>query len=170
MNFDKAAIELMKNLTPKEREEIDNWMIAAVLTGVMHDQVFSYHIYEENKWYHFNASKVLKAIKSGKLVPDNVKVDLNDECISHIIDKGGVDLVHAENLTTEQLKVPVLIVKHFNGDIIIDGNHRMVKWFNLGLKEGMAYMLKWEDITPYLEKFPPAIEKFMVCDIALRRE
>ena len=119
-----------------------------------------------DRTYHFNASAMLDDAEAGRSHPERVVFQIVKADVDLIIRSRGVDLEYAKRLTTEQLLRPVVAIYNpaDGTTLTVDGHHRYVRWWQLGLRKGMMYRYHPGEWEPYLLRLPPEQSA------ALRRE
>ena len=114
------------------------------------DQIFS-HTDFSGVTRHFNATAIIRAISYRRITPNFATLDLIPSVIDTIEKHHGVDQVHLDRLTDDMLSSPILIAEFNDGaNLVIDGNHRIVKRFKKGFKTVDAVIVNEPDWTPYL--------------------
>ena len=97
-------------------------------------QVFTFQHRDTGKLYSWHVAELLRlALRFPERV-GHITVDLLPEQVDHVRRLNGVEPARLLQLTTKQLEVPGLFLKMPGGsDLLVDGNHRYVRRFDLGL-------------------------------------
>ncbi|WP_062105435.1 hypothetical protein [Bacillus niameyensis] len=99
-----------------------------------------------NGVFHFNISRILEDIHSGKLVVDKEYIDINEWFKWH----GHHSSLNEDHLSTVNIDSIIVQAEISPGIFsIIDGNHRMEKAFRLGNPSIYSYKLRREQLIPY---------------------
>lgn len=120
------------------------------------DEIFSFHD-GEGKYYHFNATKIRKHIKDNPQAAMFVKTELTEDIYNHVIQNNGVETqkIHSLLAVPEIVAEPILLVEWPDGQhTCIDGNHRLVIHWRLGMRAIGAYVIKLAECEPFLVPFP----------------
>lgn len=100
-----------------------------------------------NGFFYFNISQIIKDIDSKKLIVQSEKINLKNWLKEHSLEFSVID---KEHLKTVDMNKPVMQAEiRINKYEIIDGNHRIQKAFNEGLKYINSYKLQGEQLLPY---------------------
>ena len=120
-----------------------------------------------NTPYHFNATAMLEAALAKTADAEYIKFVIEDEDIEHIIRHRGVDIAYARCLTTEQLKQPVIAIYNSNDDttLTVDGHHRLVRIWELGMTEWLMARFKPGTWKKYLLQLSPADSAKLVGEV-----
>jgi hypothetical protein len=114
------------------------------------DEIFT-HVDEDGTTRHFNTSAMMRAVIERKVKPDLATCPLTEGLIRHIEQNHGVEEPNIEQLPDRVLEIPVLLVR-FNDttDLLVDGNHRVVKRWRKGLKDVRALLFTEAQAQPYM--------------------
>lgn len=122
------------------------------------DEIFS-HEDTEGVTRHFNATQMVRAIVNHQINPIMAVLDLYEDLVRHLIANHGIEEDHLHQIGST-LDSPILLVEFADGtNLIVDGNHRVVKRWQEGLKTVTAAILK-----------PGVWEPYLVEDMQLPRE
>lgn len=100
-----------------------------------------------NGFFHFNISQIIKDIDSKKLLVQSEKINLKNWLKEHSLEFSVIDKEHLKTVDTNK---PILQAEiRINKYEIIDGNHRIQKAFDEGLKYINSYKLQGEQLFPY---------------------
>jgi hypothetical protein len=132
------------------------------------DEIFSYEVNRalpNGPWLHFNATAILLACVSGLIPFEVVTAPLTEEGVSHIEKHHGIEQDHVDKADPS---LPILIVAFDDGEVYpddldlnvtIDGNHRIVKAWRIGLREVQAILVSYKHAKPFLlEDVPQELE------------
>jgi len=99
---------------------------------------------------HFNASAMTRAVLANTVTPVFETLALYDDLVAHIEKFHGVEEPHLANLGSS-INNPIIVVEFPDGDnLVVDGNHRVVKRWRLGLKTVPAAIFKPGQWEPFL--------------------
>lgn len=117
------------------------------------DELFS-HQDLEGVSRHFNTTAMTCAVMARKIQPSLIMLPLERWLVDHILQNNGVEPQHIE-AAKARAEVPILVVV-FPDDttLIVDGNHRIVARYAMGLPTVEA-----------LQFFPGQWDEFLVTDI-----
>lgn len=127
-------------------------------------QVFSHIESDTGLQRHYDVNKLMKIAIENFTTIDIGQITLLADKVLFIRTHSGIEQARLERLTPSDLEIPGLIV-HLSDetDIIVDGNHRAVRRFELGLKTMNFLVLSEAQAKPALLALPEA----MGSDLAL---
>lgn len=99
-----------------------------------------------NGIFHFNISKILEDIYSGRLVVDKELINIKEWFKSHGRHP-SLNEEHLPTVDTESIIIQAEIRPEYFS--IIDGNHRIEKAYRLGKSSIYSYKLMGEQLIPY---------------------
>ena len=121
------------------------------------DQLFS-HEDMTNVTRHFNTSAMGRAVVNGTVKPEYHTMDLYEDLVDSVEQYHGVEQDHIDKVV-ETIDHPILLVRFTDGsNLIVDGNHRIVKRWRMGLKTVVAAIFN-----------PGQWEQFLVTDVHIPR-
>lgn len=98
---------------------------------------------DRNGVFHFNISRIIEHITSGKLVVEKERIHVNKWFLTHF--RGSVN---EEHLPTVDVTKPVIQAEIRPGMFeIIDGNHRIEKAYRDGVEFINSFKLKGEQLV-----------------------
>lgn len=121
------------------------------------DEIFS-HEDATGVTRHFNSTALIRWLVSRENPPVAHRLDLDADLVAHIERNHGVEQGHLKNVT--DLETPILLVVFEDStNLVVDGNHRIVKRWREGHKTVLACILH-----------PGEWEHCLVTDLELPRE
>lgn len=144
-------------------------LVSALLVGVERVQVFTWVDAHAEVW-HFNVSAMLEDYQRGPLpLPgtEHIGFVLDPDQIAWIVAARGVDRGYARTLSAAALTLPVLAFYDPTRDetLTVDGHHRMVRWFDLGVREGPMVRFAWTLRERYRIVLPPDLAGEVIADL-----
>jgi len=122
------------------------------------DQIFS-HLDLEGVTRHFNCGAMTRAVITKRVRPTVIKLALYPRLVTHIRENHGIEADHLGEID-ENLETPIIVVEFQDGaNLIVDGNHRVVRRWDKGLRDTWAAVLK-----------PGQWEEFLVTDLHIPQE
>lgn len=122
------------------------------------DEIFS-HEDLEGVTRHFNATAMTRAVLNATLTPTFSNLALYEDLVNHIKSHHGVEPDHLQHVD-KHIDNPILLVEFADQtNLVVDGNHRIVKRWMLGKMDVDAAIFK-----------PGQWEPFLVTDMHLPRE
>lgn len=165
-----------RTATDAERDEIKN-MISALSPADLAwadkhwadstIQVFTFTEIKTRKTIHVNVTKLVEAIGSQEVPARSGMMALPEDLYLQLLGQQGIERSHLAKISIDTAVYhPAIIIECDEDDgefshIIADGNHKLVKSYELGLRRHPSIMVKREHIEPYLFKMPPAISELM---------
>lgn len=121
------------------------------------DELFS-HEDTDGVTRHFNASAMTRSVLAGTTTPTYATLALYPDLVASIEANHGVEQDHLEKVAGS-LDTIILLVEFTDGsNLVVDGNHRIVKRWREGLRDVKAAIFK-----------PGQWEPFLVTDVHLPR-
>jgi hypothetical protein len=120
------------------------------LDGHPTDEIFT-HTDLQGVTRHWNTSAMVRAVFQRKVKPSLVNCPLTEDLIQHIEQNHGVEEPNISQLPDKVLDIPVVLVHFEDGqDLLVDGNHRVVKRWRKGLRNVDALLFQPKDWEPFL--------------------
>lgn len=128
------------------------------------EQVFTHHDHDTDIVRHIHVSNLWDGIKAGHVSVSHRMMALTDSLYELICKGQGIERDHIPNITPDSAAFdPALVVEFPNGDnIIVDGNHKIVKAYEMGLRRRPAEFVLSCDIEEYLVYPPENVSRLMV--------
>jgi len=121
-----------------------------------YDQVFSHFDPETGLTRHFAVGPILRDLQSGGLRPEVCDLEVTAKSAAYLLSNAGIEQDHLARITS-RLHEPILLADFEDGtSLIIDGNHRYVLRFAMGLRYIKAYRLTPTMWEPYLIQGVPS--------------
>jgi hypothetical protein len=121
-----------------------------VFDGHPTDEIFS-HTDLQGVTRHWNTSAMVRAVFQRRVKPSLVNCPLTEDLIQHIEQNHGVEEPNIAQLPDKVLEIPVVLVHFDDGsDLLVDGNHRVVKRWRKGLRDVNAMLFQPKDWEPFL--------------------
>lgn len=129
-----------------------------VTTGLVpnyRDQVFS-HRDTEGVFRHFHINTMKKILRHDRYgAVERIKVGIEMEDVMFIMNNHGIEKAHLERLTRFEIATAGIAVLFPDGStLIVDGNHRMVRRYQLGKRDMWLSRFTMEQAMPCLLDMP----------------
>lgn len=122
----------------------------------LHDQIFTHRDDAMNGLIrHFNASAIYRAIILQSISYERIRFPMDEEHYNVMMSSRGVEETRVKRLSRTDMLTPVLVARMpCHTDLIIDGTHRYVKLWRLGIRELKGFYLQQTAWEPYLLTLP----------------
>lgn len=130
------------------------------------DQIFTFISSETDKTIHVNVTKLVMAIDAKGVKSSFRFMALTEHLYQLILTKQGVERAHIDkNISYDEAAYdPAVILEDGDTHIIVDGNHKIVKAFEMGLRRRPAIFVPYDEIDPYMYEVPARVSNVMqVC-------
>jgi hypothetical protein len=158
----KSTDELMTELTPEDYAYMRaNW-------EGKQEQVFTHYEIATGITRHIHVTRLWQAINDGRLEVESRMMGIPEELYQHICEHQGIERSHLVNITLDDAAYePALIVEFEGGDendrhVLVDGNHKIVRAYEMGLRRRPALFIASTDLEPYLVHPPERVSALMV--------
>lgn len=123
-------------------------------------QIFSFKGHDTNIMLHFNLDTISAAIKADPAIAELVTFQIFDKDYRHIRYANGVEDAHLERIKNSPfLFEPVMFAVTGDSQILIDGNHRVVRMYLDGYRHMRGYLVPEGVWSNHLVKFPPVLDR-----------
>lgn len=150
------------------RQDAMAFILDRLLSGRGLDQVFSYNNKQTGELLHFDVEPMFKAAVEGflekKPICDTLTLGLNDEIYQHVLQHHGIEEAKVARLCEPYLYYPIIIADFGETQAPVDGNHRIIKLYRMGIRRANAFLFKRQQWEKFLVQFPPEL------DAALREQ
>ena len=86
---------------------------------------------------------------------ERVRFALEREHIEAVIKERSVDLKYVGRMADDKLLEPAIGLMREDGTTLtVDGHHRMVRWYGMGLNEGIMFLFKVGQEDPFRLELP----------------
>jgi hypothetical protein len=124
------------------------------------EQVFTHIDYSSNTVRHIQVTELWKAIENDQLIPENHLMHIDNELYLTILHKQGIEQDHVDQLNLDKAVFkPALVCELGKEHLIVDGNHGIVRTYQLGLRSKPCYMIKQVDWERYLLHPPKEVSE-----------
>lgn len=122
------------------------------------DQIFSYH--SEQIWTHFHVGRLWRMITERPSLYEAMSVTLIEADMRTIVASRGIETEHLDRIGPDG---PGILCTLPNGEsIVVDGNHRYVKRWRLGLRKMDFWDLTEEQCKPSILDVPTDLMAYLV--------
>ncbi len=161
MSMTKTMSEIMGEMTAEDMAWMEaNWK------GVR-DQVFTHVSHDTGEIRHINVSELIRQMDAGKIAGSHRFMAIDDDLYRQVLEQQGIERGHLRNITFDQAAYDPTIILEIMEDgatnhVIIDGNHKLVKAYEMGLRCRPAIFLSPEQVEPFLVHPPERVSRLMV--------
>lgn len=162
MTNHKHFEDLLKRLSPSDLAWIDeNWEKPV--------QLFTFVDTKTGETLHIKVTELADAIHKNEVPHASLMIAFPQDLYDQIVTKQGIERDHLDEISLDDaVYKPAIIVESDdpNGPsglshIIVDGNHKLVKAFELGLRRHPVYIVRIENIDAFVAKMPPLVSELM---------
>lgn len=123
------------------------------------DQIYSHCSLPEHEWRHYHISTLKNLIRRGGVPSRKIGVALLPDQVEHVRQRHGIEPDHLQRLTREQLREPgIMVMLPDESMILVDGNHRYVRRFELGMPKMWFWVVTEESAKQALVALPPDLK------------
>ncbi len=116
-------------------------------------QVFSYRANDGSLDIHVDIEKMYRIIRSNPEKFTLITIGLIETQVNHVRKFNGITISQLAMVSAERMNEPGIMLHRRNGmDVVLDGNHRLVKRFMNGLDYIDMWKVSEHDIRPALLK------------------
>ncbi|MET4190719.1 MULTISPECIES: hypothetical protein [unclassified Bradyrhizobium] len=153
----------MGHFDPFASPEVLAWFSSPLFERCKTHEVFTHVDHMTGKVRHFDATMLYEDLKAGKVAHYVDRYHFRGVDLKHIYKNQGVEQWKVDRLTYHICRRPILVcrVPDWDGqrecDVIIDGNHRIIRRALHGLRWAMAFVIDPPHWEPYLLPIPEAL-------------
>jgi hypothetical protein len=128
------------------------------------DQVFTFTAFDTNETVHVNVSKLSRALHENDVPKARFgMMVLYEELHQMILKQQGIERDHLDSIPLDDVAFePAIVVEDKNNThIIVDGNHKIVKAYEIGLRRRPAFFVPRESLTPFLYEIPESVSRVL---------
>jgi hypothetical protein len=110
-------------------------------------------------WRHYHINTLKFIVSDPRTRAKAVEIGLEAHNIQHVMETSGIEVEHFDRITPEFLEQPGIVV-HFpteDSHLVVDGNHRYVRRFQLGYPTMKFWQLSEEQANGALLDLPPGL-------------
>lgn len=155
----KSIDELMAEMTPEDIAYMKaNW-------EGKQEQVFTHHEFETDITRHIHVTRLWNAIEARHVKFDVRMMAIDDELYHLICENQGIERSHLATITPDQAAYDEGLAIEFDGGtrhIIVDGNHKIVRAYEMGLRRRPTIFVAHTALLPFLVHPPERVGALMV--------
>ncbi len=135
-----------------------SWLLENMTTK---EQVFTFIASDTGETIHVNVTKLAANLDRAK--GEFRFMALTENLYQMILTTQGIERQHIDNNITmdEAAYDPAIVLEDGDTHIIVDGNHKIVKAFEMGLRRRPAIFVQYAEIGPYMYKVPERVSTAM---------
>lgn len=153
--FTEADRLLLTDIHPREQLRVDEVLAhvpeGTIVCGHERREIFKFSA-PEIGMFHFDVRSIKDSIASGRITAEMFKVpEVPQEYYQHILQNGGVETDRLPKINGPDLERPGIMVAWPNGyQTMIDGNHRLCRRVQLGMKTFRFLLVDVLDCTAHM--------------------
>lgn len=154
------ANEDVKNAVTELSDADVEWMITNFNNR---DQVFTFIDADTGDAIHVSITRLGEGLDQRRIGGTEFRfMALTEQLYTLILEKQGVERQHVETVSPDVAAYdPALVLEDGDTHIIVDGNHKIVKAYEMGLRRRPAIFIPYSEIGPYLYTVPEGVSKVM---------